>query len=180
MSWLVFAMRWFHLLAAMIVVGGTIFLRFALAPSVGALADEHRKALHEQVRSRWSRLVMAATAFLLVSGFVNYWVFYQTIKTQPWDHWRQSFNAVYQAAFGIKFLLSMAIFFIASAVSGRSESLKSFRQNAKFWMSVNIILALAVVGLAGILRMTHVGPTLQSISSPDAPAVAVPAGGDNG
>jgi uncharacterized membrane protein len=173
MTWLVFVLRWFHLIAAMTVVGGTIFMRFALVPSVGALSDEQRKTLHEQVRSRWSKLVMASIAFLLISGFVNYVIFYQTIQTSAWDSWRQSYNAIYQAVFGFKFLLAMAIFFIASAVAGRSESLKQFRQNAKLWLTINVILALTVVALSGILRLTHIGPTLAA-GEPSKP----PAAGD--
>lgn len=160
MTWFVFILRWLHLVAAMTVVGGTIFMRFALVPSVSVLSDEHRKALHEKVRARWSMLVMASIAFLLISGFVNYVIFLQTTRTSAWDLWRQSYNAIYQAAFGFKFLLAMAIFFIASAASGRSESLKQFRQNAKLWLTVNVVLALTVVALSGILRLTHVGPTL--------------------
>jgi uncharacterized membrane protein len=169
MTWLVFALRWFHLIAAMILVGGTIFMRFALVPSVGALSDDERKALHQQVRSRWSKLVMASIAFLLVSGFINYVIFYQTVHTPAWDEWRAHCNALYQAAFGVKFLLAMVIFFIASAVSGRSESMKQFRQNAKLWLTVNVVLALAVVALAGIMRLTHVGRNL-SEGEPSRPA----------
>jgi len=179
MTWLVFVLRWFHLVAAMTVVGGTIFMRFALVPSVGVLSDEHRKALHEQVRTRWSKLIMASIALLLISGFVNYVIFLQTTRTAAWDAWRQSYNAIYQAAFGFKFLLAMAIFFIASALVGRSESLKQFRQNAKFWLTVNVIFALTVVALSGILRLTHVGPTLAD-GEPSKPAATAPAGDASG
>jgi len=165
MTWFVFALRWFHLIAAMILVGGTIFMRFALVPSVGALSDDERKALHQQVRSRWSKLVMASIAFLLISGFVNYAIFLSTIHSEGWEQWRSHCNGLYQAAFGVKFLLAMAMFFIASAVSGTSESMKQFRQNAKLWLTVNVILALAVVALAGIMRLTHVGPNLGEVES---------------
>jgi len=180
MTWLVFVLRWFHLVAAMTVVGGTIFMRFALVPSVNVLSDEHRKALHEKVRARWSRLVMASIAFLLVSGFVNYFIFYQTTQTAAWDLWRQSFNTLYQAVFGMKFLLAMAIFFIASAASGRSESMRQFRQNAKLWLTVNVILALSVVALSGILRLTHVGPTLSDIEPSKPASASAPAGDTHG
>jgi uncharacterized membrane protein len=180
MAWLVFILRWLHLVAAMTLVGGTIFMRFGLAPSFGVLSDEHRRALHEQVRSRWSKLVMASITFLLISGFVNYVIFYQTIQTAAWDQWRHSFNAVYQAVFGVKFLLAMAIFFIASAASGRSESLRQFRQNAKLWLTVNVVFAISVVALSGILRLTHIGPTLADGGEPQKPAATAPAGDTHG
>ena len=180
MTWIVFVLRWFHLVAAMMLVGGTIFMRFALVPSVGALSDEQRKTLHEQVRARWSKLVMASIALLLISGFVNYVIFYQAVQGQGWEQWRTHCSALFQAAFGVKFLLAMAIFFIASAVSGRSESMKQFRQNAKLWLTANVILALAVVALAGIMRLTHVGPTMLDIEPSKPSSATAPAGDTNG
>ena len=72
LDWLGIVFRWMHLLAAITAVGGTIFLRVALQPSLGALADDQRKALHEQVRSRWVKFVMGAILFLLVSGTYNF------------------------------------------------------------------------------------------------------------
>ncbi|HEY2761199.1 MAG TPA: hypothetical protein VGI75_10655, partial [Pirellulales bacterium] len=141
--------------------------------------DEQRAALHSQIRSRWGKLVMASIGFLLISGLFNYTVFLFTTKTTPWDLWRQSYNGIYQGVFGVKFMLAMAIFFIASALTGRAEALKSFRQNAKYWMTVNVALALMVVALSGVLRMTHVGPNMpaQSAEGPVLPAASSASGG---
>jgi uncharacterized membrane protein len=160
MNWLGFVLRWFHLVAAITAVGGSIFMRFALAPSVGILANEQRKMLHEQVRSRWAKLVMASIGFLLLTGLINVVLFLRDSKTAPWEEWHKSYSLLYNAVFGVKFLLAMVIFFIASALAGRGEATQRFRQNAKWWMTVNVVLALAVVALSGILRLTHTGPTL--------------------
>jgi uncharacterized membrane protein len=165
MNWLAFIFRWLHLIAAMTAVGGTIFMRFALVPSVSVLSDEQRSLLHAQVRSRWAKLVMASIGFLLLSGLVNYVLFLQTSKTEPWEGWRQTYNGLYQGIFGMKFTVALVIFFIASALSGRSGALKVFRDNAKYWMTVNVILAMAVVALSGVLRITHAGPTLPAAAS---------------
>lgn len=160
MYWFALALRWFHLVAAMAAVGGTIFMRFALVPSVSVLTDDERKSLHEQVHSRWAKLVAASVAFLLISGLVNFVMFLSESKTAPWDQWRQTYNSLYQFVFGAKFALAMVVFFIASALAGRGEATKKFRQDAKWWMTVNLILALIVVVLSNVLRFTHVGPTL--------------------
>ena len=69
--WLLLVLRYMHILGAIALMGGTIFMRFALAPSAAALEDKARQELHEQVRSRWSKFVMLAAALLLVSGVVN-------------------------------------------------------------------------------------------------------------
>ncbi len=63
----------------------------------------------------------------------------------------------------------MVVFFIASALAGRGEATKKFRQDAKWWMTINLVLALIIVVLSGVLRFTHVGPTLPK------PAATTPA-----
>lgn len=145
LDWLAILFRWMHLLAAITAVGGTIFMRAALAPSIVVLADDQRKALHEQVRSRWVKFVMGAILFLLVSGTYN---FLRRFNTGiPKD-----FNPLYQSLFGVKVLLALFIFFVASALTGRAGALARFRQNAKFWLSVNVTLAVLVVCISGVLR----------------------------
>lgn len=157
-DWLPLTLRWFHLVAAMMAVGGIIFMRFALLPSVSALADEQRQTLHQQIRSRWAKMVAVAIALLLISGLWNYIRFLGEAKTWG-DQWRASNNTLYQAVFGVKFILALVIFFLASALAGRTEATKKFRKNAKFWMTVNLILVLIVVALSGVLRATHTGPS---------------------
>lgn len=153
-DWLAIAFRWLHILAAITAVGGTFFMRFALVPSIGVLTDEQRKALHEQVRSRWVKFVMGAILFLLVSGFYN---FFRRIHTLPTDY-----KGLYHGLFGAKFLLALAIFFIASALMGRAAAFASIRQKAKLWLTVNVILAIVVVCISGVLRFI---PTAASTSS---------------
>jgi putative copper export protein len=137
-----------------------MFMRCALVPAVGVLTDDERKSLHEQIRSRWAKLIAASVAFLLISGIINFVLFLSESKTAGWEQWRQSYNSLYQFVFGAKFALAMVVFFISSALAGRGEATKKFRQDAKWWMTVNLVLALIVVVLSGVLRFTHVGPTL--------------------
>jgi len=151
--------RWMHILAAITAVGGTIFVRVALLPSIAILPDDQRKALHEQVRSRWIKFVMGAILFLLVSGFYNF-----MMKEKP-----PGVTALYHALFGLKFLLALVIFFIASALVGRSPALAGIRQNARFWLTLNLVLAITVVCISGVLR------ALPSGSKPARPAAVGPA-----
>lgn len=154
--------RWLHILAAITAVGGTIFMRMALMPSVKTLPDDQRKALHEGVRSRWVKFVMAAILFLLVSGFYNF----LTKLKSPGIH--ADYNALYQSLFGVKFLLALVVFFLASALTGRAEAFVKIRQNARFWLTTNLVLAVVVVCISGVLRAI---PT--KLPSPSAPAEAV-------
>ena len=141
LDWIAIVSRWAHILAAITAVGGTIFMRMALVPSVGVLPDDERKKLHEQVRSRWVKFVMAAILFLLVSGLYNF------VQKN-----NQGLRPAYHMLFGIKFLLAFIIFFLASALTGRSPAFANIRANARFWLSLNMTLAIIVVCISGVLR----------------------------
>ncbi|MEX2559472.1 MAG: hypothetical protein WD403_06130 [Pirellulales bacterium] len=157
--------RWLHMLAAITAVGGTIFMRLALMPSVATLPAEQRKTLHEAVRGRWSKFVMAAILFLLLSGLYNF----ITKLRSPGIH--PDYTGLYHGLFGVKFLLALAIFFIASALVGRSPALDRFRQNARFWMTANLVMAVIVVCISGVLRAV---PPKSPLSEPALPSAAVP------
>jgi uncharacterized membrane protein len=156
--------RWLHILAAMAAVGGPIFIRLALMPAIcGALSDEQRQVLHEQIRRRWSRVVMVAILFLLASGLYNLIQFLRISHTWGAAWQSGSHNSLlYQILFGIKFVLALAVFFIASAVTGRSEVFARFRANAKFWITMNLLLGVLIVCISGQMRMMHIGPNLET------------------
>lgn len=139
--------RWMHILAAIAAVGGTIFARLALLPSLQELPEGHRKTLHEAIRSRWSKVVMASIGFLLISGVYNLVII---SKAMPED-----MKPFYHPLFGIKFLLALVIFFIASAMTGRSAAFEKMRTNARFWLTLNMVLAILLVCISGVLRITR-------------------------
>lgn len=140
-------LRWLHILSAVAAAGGTIFMRVALVPAVAVLSDEQRKELHEAVRRRWAMVVMLAILVLLASGLVN---FFSINKQLPAD-----LKMLYHALFGLKFLLSLVIFFIASALVGRSPALAAIRKNARVWLTVNLMLVVAVICIAGVMRVAR-------------------------
>jgi uncharacterized membrane protein len=144
--------RWLHLLAAIAAVGGTIFIRFALLPSMSILPEEHRKSLQDALRSRWSKVVMAAILLLLVSGLYNFFVILRGLAANPHA---AEIKGMYHAFFGIKVLLALAIFFIASALVGRSAAFDKMRANARFWATVNIALAVLLICISGFLRFSR-------------------------
>lgn len=152
--------RWLHILAAMAAVGGPMFIRLALLPGMcETLADDERKALHARLRKRWSRVVMAAIAFLLASGLYNFILFYKLSHTWGPEWQSGSDNArLYQMLFGIKVVFALIVFFLASALTGSSEALAPIRAKAKMWITVNLILGVLIVCISGQLRMMHIGP----------------------
>jgi uncharacterized membrane protein len=142
---LLLILRYMHILGAIMLMGGTIFMRFALAPTVATLDGGAKADLHEKVRSRWSKFVMLAAALLLISGLGNMGLASQ-YEFQP------IFGLSYNMVVGIKFLLAIPIFLFASFLAGRSATAKKFQDKAVFWMNVNLALALVMVLIGGLLK----------------------------
>lgn len=142
---LLLVLRYMHILGAITLMGGTIFMRFGLAPVVAGLDGPTRADIHERVRRRWSKFVMLASGLLLASGLANLALASRYVYEGP-------LGEKYHMLVGIKFLLALPIFLFASFLAGRSESAKKFQANAVLWMNVNLALALLMVLIGGALR----------------------------
>ncbi len=157
-------LRWMHILAATTAVGGVIFSRVALAPARLVLDEANRTKLDEAVRTRWMVPVMISIAFLLASGLYNIAMTAMTQVVPPWYH----------MVFGIKFLLALGVFYISSTLVGRSANAQRFREHARFWLNINVSLAVLVVLLSGALRMAPKEPKPKTEAAPAAQAVETP------
>ena len=150
--------RWLHIVAAMALLGGPMFVRFALLPTIGELPDDRRQALLDGTRRRWSMVVRAAILFLLISGIYNYVAFLSAAKS--WStSWQEGTMWFYQFLFGIKFMLALCIFFLAEALTGRSAVFAQFREKMKLWATVLLLAGLLLVAISSQMRMLHIGPT---------------------
>jgi len=148
--------RWFHILAAITAVGGTVFARFVVFPALDPLPPEQRGALHAAMRRRWSKIVAGAIAFLIVSGLFNFMTLISQYQLPRWYH----------PVFGVKFLLAMVIFGVASLLVGSSPASDTVRRNARMWLNLNIVLAILVVCLSGVLRTATRIPKEKAPSPP--------------
>ena len=135
--------RWLHILSAITVVGATIYARVAVLPAADAISDDQRRHLQDTLRSLWNVPLHAAILFLLVSGLYNVYV----IET------RYEVPSLYHALFGIKFLLALVIFYIAISLAGRSKLAQRMRKNARLWLTINMLLAIILVCISGVLRV---------------------------
>jgi len=137
--------RWAHILAAIVMLGGSIFLRFVLMPSVTEVyGQEGHQRLRPVLMRRWRRAVHACIALFLVSGFYNY-----LVVTAP----RHAGQPLYHALFGVKLLLALVVFFLASVlVSGRDKP-SAIRANPRQWIAIAAGLATAVVLIGGVMKL---------------------------
>ena len=136
--------RWAHILAAVVAIGGTIFMRVVLAPAIRAsLTDDQHAALRQALMPRWKKVVMTCIALLLASGIFNFF----TISME-----KAKSTALYHPLFGVKILAAFGVFFIASALTGRSKAFEGLRAQAPKWLAVAAVLGVVVILISGLLK----------------------------
>ncbi|MCX7403900.1 MAG: hypothetical protein NTY87_12570 [Planctomycetia bacterium] len=150
-------LRWAHVLAAIIAMGGLMFARFALLPALSDLDAQTRTAIHESIRRRWLPWVIGAITVLLASGLANFLLFNARVKAEGWGDGLWMSQTSYHALFGAKFLLALVIFYFASALVGRGAGTQWVRNDRAKWLSITLGLSLAVVLLSGWMRQLHTG-----------------------
>ncbi|HPK04201.1 MAG TPA: hypothetical protein PLS90_17280 [Candidatus Sumerlaeota bacterium] len=138
-------MRWLHILAAVVAIGGAFYLRFLVLPvAARQLGAEDFAKLRQALGERWRFFVHGAVALLLISGLYNY------LAVTRVQHAGQP---LYHMLFGIKFLLALIVFFVAEAlVSSRGWS-KGLRAQARLWLGLLLGVALLVILIAGVMKM---------------------------
>jgi len=164
---LTLVLRWSHVLAAIVAMGGLVFARFALLPALAEVDEPTRDRIHEAVRRRWLPWVIGAISVLLASGLTNFLLFNGRVRAEGWADGVWMRMTGYHALFGAKFLLALVAFYLASALVGRGAGTQWVRNERAKWLSVTLGLTLAVVLLSGWMRQLHTGPN-------PAPAAGVP------
>ena len=137
-------MRWMHISAAIVAIGGSAFLRLVLIPvAERTLPEEAHAELRTGVIRRWQKFVHTCILLFLVSGLYNY--FFITSH----DHVQQP---LYHALFGVKFLLALGVFAIAVALTSLKPWSAAMRAKAKMWLAVLLVLAGAIIMISGVLK----------------------------
>ncbi|MCC6909381.1 MAG: hypothetical protein IT430_15685 [Phycisphaerales bacterium] len=144
-DWVAVLFRWMHIVPAIVLLGGTIFLAIVAVPTTSA-PDGAPPPWLGKVRKRWAMLAGVCILLLLVSGLWNFMV-YRLPEVKE--------IGLYHALFGTKVLLSLAVFFIASVMAGRSPAFDRMRSRPGKMLMITAVLGLLVVLLAGVLRGVH-------------------------
>jgi len=153
-------LRWAHILAAIIAMGGLFFARFGLLPGLEIVDAETRDRIHDAIRRRWLPWVIGAITVLLATGLVNFLLFNALVKESGWAGGMWMKQTGYHTLFGAKFLLALAVFYFASALIGRGESTQWVRDDRAKWLGITLWLALGTVLLSGYMRQLHTGPNI--------------------
>ena len=124
-------------------------MAFVLGPAADELGEEIHNNLREHVVKRWKKFVHGGIALFLLSGFYNYMVLIPKHKN----------DGLYHGLVGTKILIALAIFFLASALIGRSKSFEGLRAQRAKWLKIIVLLAVIVVGISGFVKVRGIPAT---------------------
>ena len=171
LAWL---MRFLHIAAAIAAIGAPFFVRFALMPAAtAALDDENHQKLREAIGKRWRHFVYIFILIFIATGFYNFLV--QTrlppeagevtgrLITARWKDFSPEDKKTYHMLFGIKTLCAFGIFFLASALAGRSKTFAAIRQKARVYITLLLLLATLVLVCSTLLRFLPLRPAQPTV-----------------
>ncbi len=138
-------MRWMHILAAITLLGGSIFMWAVILPVTGkALEPEQAQALRAAIVGRWRKFVPWLIIAFIVSGLYNY------LKVTRHLH---PLDSPYHMFFAIKFLLAMVVFALAMTITSPEAWAAKIRAKADKWLLLLLGLGVAIVLLAGYMKV---------------------------
>ena len=135
--------RILHVSTAIVLVGGSVFMTFVLLPTAEQLSTAEHDKLRGLINGKWKRYVHAGILLFLVTGFYN---FYRQLPNHKGD-------GLYHALVGTKILLALGLFFIASALVGRSAAFESIRASRAKWLKIMVLLGAIIVGISGFVKV---------------------------
>ncbi len=109
-----------------------------------SLDGETHEKLRQSVMGRWRKIMPILFTLLFLSGFYNF------LMVTRFEHDGQP---QYHMLFGIKFLLAMAVFALASMLAGTKSVSQKLQKNSKLWLGITIAMGMLIVMLAGYMKM---------------------------
>lgn len=135
--------RVLHVMTAITLVGGSVFMLFVLHPVISKLESESKSTIQSDVIGRWKRFIHFGVLVFLASGFYNY------IRAIPLHRG----DGLYHALIGTKIILALVIFFVASALVGRSPKLQFMRDNRAKWLKLIVLFSAVIVSFSGFVKV---------------------------
>ena len=105
------------------------------------LSNEEHDRLKASLIPRWSRFVHSCIALFLISGFYNFFLRLGAVT-----------EGAYHMLFGIKFLLSFGVMFLAFVLTSQRSWASSFRVQSSKWLTILLSMAAVIVLLAGVMK----------------------------
>lgn len=155
MFWIDYLSRVTHISTAIALIGGSVFLLCVLLPAAKLMSEEAHATLSQAISARWKRFVHIGILLFLVSGFYNY---FRAMPLHKGD-------GLYHALIGTKMLMALAIFFIASALVGKSQAFAAMRTQRGKWLGILVLLACIIVLISSFVKVRGPATTAEPIDA---------------
>lgn len=132
-------MRWIHVTSTVALLGGVLYARYIVQPSMKALTTEGMSNLAQQTSVRFRSWIVGAMAALLGSGIYN-------LLTKPFV------PRGYHMWFGIKMLLVLHIFAVLFLLAKTPAISPEQQAKRSRWMSGIVVSGLVVLLISAYLR----------------------------
>ena len=139
---LVVLMRWFHVVAAALAIGGVFFMRIVLPVGLQGLPDEQRREAFLRCRRVFKMVIHTCILLLLASGVYN--------TMRNWGVYGLN-RPVMHGLWGPHLLLGLLVFGISIWLLKGKEPPKAHAT----WAAVNLALLLTAVAVAGMLKFAR-------------------------
>jgi uncharacterized membrane protein len=156
MYWLNLLSRVLHIMGAIILVGGLIYLRTVVMPSAAAANATTVDEKFGGLRSKWAMWIGIATALLLVTGIWNLIVMFRTYELAK----------SYHMLLTLKILAGLALFGLAALVAGRTPAAEVIRGKMRMWVGLCIAIGVLTVALGSLMRSIPHNPKIDAAAPP--------------
>lgn len=135
------AMRWLHIVSIVTILGGFVFVRFALYPALNEAAEPGGSGIGPKIAAKFRAVLYTAVACALLSGFYNY-------LTKP------SYPRGYHMWLGIKILFALHVFAasVLYALPGAADAKRSR------WALGIVVSGAVIVLISAYLRWISLNP----------------------
>ncbi|HVS70925.1 MAG TPA: hypothetical protein VHQ47_06695 [Phycisphaerae bacterium] len=151
-----YLMRYTHIACAILIIGGPFFMRFALMPAAARALDEGAYGkLRDAINGRWRHIVYLLITLFLISGLYQFLVPVRVngvLVTSRWRDFGEADKRMYHMIFGFKMIAAVAIFFLASALAGRTQTFAPIRAKGKTFTALLLLFAAGLLVCSTWLR----------------------------
>lgn len=133
-------MQWLHIGSVLVALGGVIFVRLFLIPSLKTLDRAQAPVLLGKISSQFNKILWTCIGFILISGVYNI-----ASTSPPFSRW-------YTFVLSLKILLALVLFTISFALTLPVSAFLEIQRNRPKWLLVNIALGTIIIFLSAYLR----------------------------
>jgi hypothetical protein len=142
MEVLIVLSRWVHVMSAVLVIGGTFFMRVILPAGLAQADAASREAVFLRCRRIFKMLVHTCILFLLLSGAFNTW--------RAWGDYRLN-RPLMHGLWGPHLFLGLSAMTIALLLLGPKQPPKWHKKGAM----INLVILFLAVAVASTLKFVH-------------------------